>query len=105
MIWYYHDDDVPGPDAAIELALDNLPLADGEATLTHYRIDAEHSNSFEEWKRMGSPTAPGDAQYARLLKSGQLAELGDPEKIQVKNGKAIVHLKLPRQAVSLLVLE
>jgi xylan 1,4-beta-xylosidase len=105
MIWYYHDDDLPGPDAAIELALDNLPVADGEATLTHYRIDAEHSNSFEEWKRMGSPTAPTDAQYARLLKSGQLGELVEPEKIQVKNGQAIVHLKLPRQAVSLLVLE
>jgi xylan 1,4-beta-xylosidase len=72
--------------------------------LTHYRIDADHSNSFEEWKRMGSPTAPTDAQYAQLLKSGQLGELAAPETVGVENGKAIVHLKLPRQAVSLLVL-
>ncbi len=105
MIWYYHDDDLPGPEAAIELTLDHLPIADGAATLTHYRIDNEHSNSFEEWKRMGSPTAPSDAQYARLLQSGQLGELGEPEKIQVENGRATIRFKLPRQAVSLLVLE
>ena len=104
LVWHYHDDDVAGPDAAVELALDNLPFANGEATLTHYRIYNEHSNSFEEWKHMGSPTAPTDAEYARLLKSGQLGELGEPEKIQVQNGKATVHLKLPRQAVSLLML-
>jgi xylan 1,4-beta-xylosidase len=104
LVWHYHDDDVPGPDAAVELTLDNLPFANGMATLTHYRIDADHSNSFEEWKRMGSPTAPTDAQYAQLLKSGQLGELAAPETVGVENGKAIVHLKLPRQAVSLLVL-
>ena len=105
MIWYYHDDDVPGNDAEIELKLDNLPFADGAVTLTHYRIDSEHSNSFEEWKRMGAPTAPTDAQYAHLLKSGQLGQLDEPVTIQVEQGRATVHLKLPRQAVSLLVLE
>ena len=105
LVWHYHDDDVPGPDAAIELALDNLPLADGAATLTQYIIDAEHSNSFEEWKRMGSPMQPTPEQYTQLEKAGKLAKLGDPEKIQVQNGKAMVHLKLPRQAVSLLVVE
>ena len=104
LVWYYHDDDLPGPDAAIDLTLNNLPFANGAATLTHYRIDNEHSNSFEEWKRMGSPTAPTDAQYAQLLKSGQLGELGEPETVGVENGKAVVHLNLPRQAVSLLVL-
>ena len=104
LVWHYHDDDVPGPDAEVELSLDNLPFANGTATLTHYRIDSEHSNSFEEWKRMGSPTAPTDAQYAQLLKSGQLGELTAPETVGVENGKAIVRLNLPRQAVSLLVL-
>ena len=104
LVWHYHDDDVAGPDAAIELTLDNLPFANGPATLAHYRIDNEHSNSFEEWKRMGSPTAPTDVQYVQLLKSGQLGELAAPETVGVENGKAIVHLNLPRQAVSLLVL-
>jgi xylan 1,4-beta-xylosidase len=105
MVWHYHDDDVPGADAAVEMTLDGIPFANGTATLTHYRIDAEHSNSFEEWKRMGSPTAPTVAQYARLLKAGQLAELAAPETVRVENGKAVVQVKLPRQAVSLLVVE
>ncbi len=104
LAWHYHDDDVPGPDAAIELRLDNLPLANGSAELTQYRIDADHSNSYEAWKRMGSPQQPTDEQYRLLQKAGQLAELGNPETVQIENGKAAVHLQLPRQAVSLLVL-
>src|SRR6187455_449020 len=29
MAWHYHDDDVTGPDAAVELKLASLPLANG----------------------------------------------------------------------------
>jgi xylan 1,4-beta-xylosidase len=105
LVWHYHDDDVPGPDAQVELTLDHLPLNAGEARLTHYRIDEKHSNAFTQWKLMGSPTAPSDAQYVQLLKAGQLAELGTPEVVRVENGAAKLSLKLPRQAVSLLVFE
>jgi xylan 1,4-beta-xylosidase len=103
MVWHYHDDDVPGPDAAVELQLDNLPFAKGRTKLTQYRIDADHSNSYEAWKRMGSPLQPTDGQYKQLQKAGQLAVFGNPETIRVENGKMVVHLRLPRQAVSLLV--
>jgi xylan 1,4-beta-xylosidase len=105
LVWHYHDDDVPGPDASVDLALDGLPFANGMATLTQYIIDADHSNSYEAWKRMGSPMQPTPEQYAQLEKAGKLAELGTPQKIKVENGKADVNLKLPRQAVTLLVLE
>jgi xylan 1,4-beta-xylosidase len=103
LLWHYHDDDLPGPDAAIELAFDNLPIANGAATLTQYRIDADHSNAFGAWKKMGAPTAPGDAQYAQLVKAGQLAEFGNAEKVNITSGSTAVKLILPRQAVSLLV--
>jgi xylan 1,4-beta-xylosidase len=105
LVWHYHDDDVPGPAAAVDVTLDGLPFAGGSATLTQYIIDAGHSNSYEAWLKMGSPMQPTPEQYAQLEKAGQLAEIGDPEKIQVEQGSATVHLKLPRQAVSLLVLE
>jgi xylan 1,4-beta-xylosidase len=104
MVWHYHDDDLPGPDASIELTLDNLPFQNGRARLTQYRIDADHSNSFEAWKRMGSPQSPAPAQYAQLEKAGQLAVFGAPEIVPVNNGRACFRLKLPRQAVALLVL-
>jgi len=105
MIWHYHDDDLLSPDAQVELALVGLPVANGEATLRQYRIDAEHSNAFVAWQKMGSPTAPNDRQYEQLLKAGQLAQFGLPEKIIVTDGKTIVKINLPRQAVSLLTLE
>jgi xylan 1,4-beta-xylosidase len=104
LVWYYHDDDLPGPDAAIDLALSGVPFPSGEATLTQYRIDTDHSNSYEAWRRMGSPQSPSPAQYAELEKAGQLTTLGQPETIHVNDGRAGVKFNLPRQAVSLLVL-
>ena len=105
MVWYYHDDDLPGPDAAIHLMLNGLPLKNGEAKLTQYRIDADHSNSYTAWQRMGSPITPTPAQSAQLERAGQLAEFGHPEKIPVRNGKTSVKFNLPRQGVSLFVLD
>jgi xylan 1,4-beta-xylosidase len=106
LLWHYHDDDVPGPEAMVDLTLEHLPFAAGPARLTHYRIDADHSNAFIQWKRMGSPTAPSDAQYARLVEAGQLATLTDaPATVPVEGGAATLKIDLPREAVSLLVLE
>jgi xylan 1,4-beta-xylosidase len=105
LVWHYHDDDVSGPDAQVDLALDNLPFANRGATLTQYRIDASHGNSYEAWKRMGSPPVPSAGQYSELEKAGQLALFDQPEKIRVENGKASVKFALPRQAVALLMVE
>jgi xylan 1,4-beta-xylosidase len=104
MVWHYHDDDLRGPDAAIALTATGLGNAK-TATLSHYRIDDTHSNSYAEWKRLGSPIAPNDAQYVQLEKAGKLAQLGAPEAISVADGKATLKFNLPRQGVSLLVLE
>ena len=105
MAWHYHDDDLPGPDAAIALAVDGLPLAAGEARLTHYRIDESHSNAYALWKRMGSPIAPNAEQYAQLLAASQLAPMEAPATLRVEKGQASLRFALPRQAVSLVVLE
>jgi xylan 1,4-beta-xylosidase len=105
MVWYYHDDDLPGPDAAVEVAVNGVALPNGEAKLTHYRIDERHSNSYSVWKSFGSPTAPNEKQYEAMFKAGQLAELHAPETVRVGDGKATVRLQLPRQGVSLLVIE
>jgi len=105
LVWHYHDDDVPGPDAQLDLALENLPLANGEATMTRYGIDADHSNSYQAWLRMGSPQPLSDKQFLELEKAGQLAILGRRETLRVENGSATVKFNLPRQAVNLLVVE
>ena len=105
LLWYYHDDDLPGPDANIELTLDHLSGSLNEAKLAQYRIDKDHSNAFTAWEQMGSPTAPTDSQYAKLLSAGQLAAFEAPKTVRVENGKTVIQLALPRQAVSLLVFD
>jgi xylan 1,4-beta-xylosidase len=104
MAWHYHDDDVSGPEAAVELTLNNLPLVNGEARMEHFRIDENHSNGFAAWKRLGSPQEPTPEQYEQLEKAARLASLGAPGTLRVANGKATLTLKLPRQAVSLVEL-
>ena len=104
MVWHYHDDDVTGADAAVELALAGLSSKKTELELTHYRIDESHSNAYAEWKRMGSPIAPDERQYARLQEASRLATLTDaPATLRVNEGRATLNFTLPRQAVSLLV--
>jgi xylan 1,4-beta-xylosidase len=106
LLWHYHDDDVPGPDAQVRLVLANLPAAGGRAGLTHYRIDETHSNSFTRWRAMGSPAAPTEAQYGELQKAGRLATLeGAPDAVAVEGGGVALEVTLPRRSVSLLKLE
>jgi xylan 1,4-beta-xylosidase len=105
LAWHYHDDDVPGPIAALELQIEGLPIAKGTGQMEHFRIDDEHSNAFAAWKRMDSPLQPTPEQYARLEKAGQLQLLRAAEKVQIADGSAVIRFKLPRQAVSLVVLE
>ena len=105
LVWHYHDDDVPGPDAAVELSVSGLPLGRGEARVQHYRIDESHSNSYAAWKSMGSPIAPDERQYAQLEAAGKLAAIEAPAAVPIDGGRASVAFTLPRQAVSLLVLE
>jgi xylan 1,4-beta-xylosidase len=105
LLWHYHDDDLPGPDAAVQLSVSGLAPASGEARLRHYRIDETHSNSFAAWKKMGSPIAPNEQQYAELEAAGKLAEMDAPAGVRVEGGRATLSLALPRQAVSLVVME
>ena len=106
MVWHYHDDDVAGPDAAVSLAVGGLPANLTTAKLTHYRIDQDHSNAYAVWQKMGSPAAPSASQIAALEQASHLATLADaPATVATKSGATTLTFALPRQAVSLLVLE
>jgi xylan 1,4-beta-xylosidase len=106
LAWHYHDDDVAGPDANVTLSLDGLALKNGKAKLTHYRIDKAHSNAYTVWQEQGSPAKPSPAQYKALEAASELTALkGSPATLDVKDGRATLPITLPRQAVSLVVLE
>jgi xylan 1,4-beta-xylosidase len=103
LTWHYHDDDVPGPPADVTMTVEGIGAS--SARLRHFRIDAEHSNAYTAWLRMGSPATPSPAQYAALERASDLAELQPPSSVAVADGRAAMHFILPRQAVSLVVLE
>jgi xylan 1,4-beta-xylosidase len=104
LLWHYHDDDVAGPRATVELALRGLPIQEGDAALEHFRIDADHSNGYTAWKRLGSPERPTPEEYERLEAAAALATLGEAGRARVAGGALDLRFELPRQAVSLLVL-
>lgn len=105
LLWHYHDDDVPGPDAEVALEIRGLPESAGPVLMHHYRVDRHHGNSFEAWKRMGSPPSPTPGQIAELERASGLALLDSPAFLRAEGGTLRLSITLPRQAVSLLRLE
>jgi xylan 1,4-beta-xylosidase len=100
LVWNYHDDNLPGPPANVELVIEGLTGT--RFLLHHYRIDGEHSNSYEAWKRMGSPQNLSPEQYAQLERAGELQLLNSPEWVSATEGRVTVRFDLPRHGVSLL---
>lgn len=102
MIWNYHDDDLPAAASSVELSVNGINK--DKVILTHYRVDHQHSNSFEKWKAMGRPQQVSSAQYEELEEAGLLEKVGIGEFKSVKDGKFDLKFDLPRQGVSLVVL-
>jgi xylan 1,4-beta-xylosidase len=102
LVWHYHDDDVPGPAAVVELTVQGLDKSLKQARLTHHRIDSEHSNAYTVWQKMGSPREPSAPQRNALRKASELTLLEEPKGVPVCDGQAVVRLTMPRQSVSLL---
>ncbi|MDO3628042.1 beta-xylosidase [Mucilaginibacter sp. BT774] len=103
MIWNYHDEDKQAPPEPINLSISGLTAK--KVRLTKYLIDNKHSNSYEAWKKMGSPQSPSAQQIRELEKSGQLETDGNPFDMNVKNGQLELNLLLARQGVMLVKLD
>lgn len=103
MVWNYHDEDKQSPGEPVTIDISNIPAK--SVRLTQYRIDGEHSNSYEVWKKMGSPQNPTAQQVAALEKAGQLQTMGKSENLKINAGKAVIDISLPRQGVALLKLD
>jgi xylan 1,4-beta-xylosidase len=102
MLWNYHDDDVKMPAEKVSLELKNIPSK--QVRLTHYRIDDDHSNSYEAWKKMGSPQQPTAEQISILEKAGMLQTIEKQTVVKTSGGFLQLNFSLPRQAVSFLKL-
>jgi xylan 1,4-beta-xylosidase len=98
LLWNYHDDDLEEQASLIRLILKDIPRK--KALFEQYRIDKNHSNSYQVWLKMGSPQNVSAEQYKILEQSGQLALLSKPKKIKIKK-ETKLSIDLPRQGVSL----
>ncbi len=103
LVWHYHDDDVAGPAAEVEVEIRGVSGGNGRVRLRQARIDGEHSNAYAMWKAMGSPQPPSAAQVKELRKRAGLEWIDLPAWSE-KRGGLKLPLSLPRQGVSLLEL-
>jgi xylan 1,4-beta-xylosidase len=97
MLWNYYDDDIPVPDAIVYLKVSSLPAK--TVQVTQFKIDKTHSNSYEVWKKMGSPQNPSPDQYTELENSGKLQMAGLPETINTMSGTVEMPVILQGQCV------
>jgi xylan 1,4-beta-xylosidase len=102
LAWNYQDDDVPAPDAPIDLAITGIPDPAETALVEHFRIDGTHSNAYGEWKKLDSPLHPDADQQRQLEDAGQLQAWGSPRWLAVKDGRIGLSFALPRQGLSLI---
>ena len=102
LIWNYHDDDVSAQDAPIEMIISGIPGGTTHALLEHFRVDANHSNSFAAWKQMGSPQSPSPEQYQELEQAAQLQLLESPRWVPMTDSALHLKFSLPRQGLSLI---
>ena len=104
MVWDYHDDDLPEEGGAeVSLAVRGVPA--GKVKVSHFRIDATHSNAYTTWQKMGSPQQPSPEQYKVLEQTGQLAEFAPQHTEKIRRGTYTTSFRLPRQGTSLILLE
>jgi xylan 1,4-beta-xylosidase len=96
MVWNYHDDDLPGEIENVQLEIKGIPSTN--VKLQEYRIDKDHSNSYEVWKAMGSPQQPTKEQIAQLEKAGQLEQTANKTS-KANNGLLQMNVPLPRQGI------
>jgi xylan 1,4-beta-xylosidase len=101
LVWNYHDDDLPGPAAAVRLTVKGSKKGASRG-VTVWRVDEAHGNAFTAWKRMGSPQSPNSSQYSQLEQASELVA----ETLQTKasrGGTRELELSIPRQGVALVV--
>jgi xylan 1,4-beta-xylosidase len=101
LLIHYEDEDLPAPDAAINFTIAGLPQAAKRVLVETFRVDANHSNSFTAWQKIGSPQQPTPEQYQELEAAGQLQLDASPTWLNVEAHTLKLPLTLPRNALAL----
>jgi xylan 1,4-beta-xylosidase len=103
LLWNYHDDDLPGPDASVRLTIRGLK-AKARADATIWRVDADNANAFAAWRKMGTPPSPNATQYEQLERASELVPKALPV-LARRRGATNLDVLIPRQGVALIVID
>ena len=104
LIYCHEDTWATDGSVPMELTAENLPF-NGSCTITHYRIDRDHSNAYSEWVHQGRPDYPAGEQLAAIQKKSSL-ELAEPVRTaDIQNGLLRLTFEMPVKSVSLILLE
>jgi xylan 1,4-beta-xylosidase len=102
-IYSHHDDRDIDSSNHIHLTVSGAGDS-GSFSLTHYRIDKDHSNPYGEWVRQGKPWYPDEKQY-KDIKSRDSLECLENKLINVKDGVLVHDFEMPTHSISFLVFE
>ena len=102
MIWNYHDLNVFTEPVSVKLIVDGIDIS--PVRIEHYRVDQDHSNSYELWKQMGSPQKLSDEQFMALEAAGKLKMASNPVERRVQDRQLALTVNMESQAVSLFVI-
>ncbi len=101
LVWNYHDLDEPYAEPS-PISLNIKNIKGKRVKSEHFRVDLDHSNAFNEWRKMGRPATPSENEREILNHHGQLRQLTSAKWLEVKDGNINFEFDLPRQGVSLI---
>jgi xylan 1,4-beta-xylosidase len=104
IVWNYHDEEVPGPQAEVTVNVSGIPGGVTALKMNEWRVDDTHSNSHAAWKKMGSPKVPTPEQKAQIEAASELEALQTGKEVTAAGGAAKVQVSVPRAGVSLIEL-
>jgi xylan 1,4-beta-xylosidase len=103
LVWRHADDQYATATRAaeVELRLERLSLG-ARVRVSHWRIDARHSNSHSAWRALGAPQDVSASQLRAITTRQGLERYAPDRTATVRNGALTLRLALPLPSVSLI---
>lgn len=99
MVYSHHDDWDNDKSYDVSLMIEGVSA---DSTITHRRIDANHSNAYAEWVRQGKPDYPEPEVYEKIKARGGLELFTGHTGVKQCAGGVAVSFNMPAHAVSLI---
>lgn len=99
MVYSHHDDWDMNENFDIKLVLNGVSM---DKTVTHYRIDKNHSNAYTEWVRQGKPDYPDAKEYKAIKERDGLELFTGETSIEPCKDGVTIGFNMPAHAISLL---